>query len=133
MARPATSSSNKTFGLFFAAVFILVGCWPWLVHGRAPHFWAWAVAAGFGTAAFTAPRLLAPINRLWFRLGLALHHVVNPIIMALIYYGAVVPMGLAVKLAGKDLLRLRRDPAATTYWIAREPPGPPPASMAKQF
>jgi saxitoxin biosynthesis operon SxtJ-like protein len=133
MSRRVKSSSNRTFGLTFAVVFALAGCWPWLVHGRAPYLWAWAVALGFCAAALVAPRVLTPLNRLWFWFGLALHHLVNPIVMALIYYGAVVPMGLAVRVAGKDLLRLRRDPAARTYWIAREPPGPAPKSMAKQF
>jgi hypothetical protein len=133
MSRPVKSSSNRAFGLVFAAVFVLVGCWPWLVHGRSPYLWAWAVAFGFCAAALVAPRVLTPFNRLWFRFGLALHHVVNPVVMALIYYGAVVPMGLGVRIAGKDLLALRRDPAATTYWTAREPPGPAPESMTKQF
>ena len=79
------------------------------------------------------PRVLAPLNIIWFRLGLLLHHVVNPVIMAVVYYGAVVPMGLLLKARGKDLLRLKRDPDATTYWIVRDPPGPAPGSMKQQF
>ena len=80
-----------------------------------------------------APRLLQPLNRLWFKLGLLLHHVVNPVIMALMFYGAMLPMALLLRWLGKDLLRLKREPEAQSYWIAREPPAPAPGSMSKQF
>jgi len=62
-----------------------------------------------------------------------LHKVVNPIVMALVFFGAVVPTGLIVRLLGKDLLRLRRQADANTYWIERRPAGPAPESMKDQF
>ena len=74
-----------------------------------------------------------PLNQLWFRLGLALHRVVSPIVMLLIYYGAIVPLGLILQVGGKDLLRLKWEPDAPSYWIPRQPPGPPRGSMSKQF
>ena len=80
-----------------------------------------------------APRLLHPLNRVWFALGLLLHHVVNPVVMALMFYGAILPMALLLRALGKDLLRLKREPQAASYWIAREPPAPAPDSMSKQF
>jgi hypothetical protein len=59
--------------------------------------------------------------------------VVNPVIMAVMFYGAILPMALLLRALGKDLLRLKCDPKADSYWIAREPPGPAPGSMSKQF
>jgi hypothetical protein len=87
----------------------------------------------FAAAALLAPRLLKPLNRAWFALGLLLHYVVNPVIMAVMFYGAILPMAMLLRWLGKDLLRLKREPNAQTYWIAREPPGPAPGSMSKQF
>jgi hypothetical protein len=133
MSRPAKSSSEKSFGITFAVVFTVFGLWPWVVHGRSPYLWAFGLALLFLAAGLCLPHVLTPLNRLWFRFGLALHTIVNPVVMLLLYYGAVVSMGLIVKAFGKDLLRLKRNPATTSYWIARDPPGPTPESMTKQF
>jgi hypothetical protein len=66
-------------------------------------------------------------------LGLLLHHVVNPVLMFLIYYSTVLPTGLVLRALGKDVLRLKVDHASTSYWIVRAPPGPGAGSMEKQF
>ena len=79
------------------------------------------------------PRALGPLHWLWQRLGLLLHKVTNPILLGLIFFGAVVPTGLVMRALGKRPLRLTFDPAAKSYWILREPPGPSPDSMKKQF
>jgi hypothetical protein len=113
-------------------VFALIGLVP-LLLGHGLRIWALVVAAVFLAAAYLAPRLLAPLNRLWFKFGLLLHHIVNPIVMALIFFGAVLPTALMVRLFGKDLLRLKRDASAKSYWIERDPPGPEPQSMTRQF
>jgi hypothetical protein len=130
--RQVVAGSNRSFGLVFAGFFTLVGLWP-LVAGRGLHWWPFAIAAAFLLAAVFAPRTLALLNKWWSKLGLVLHHIVNPVIMALIFFGGVLPTALVARLRGKDLLRLKRDPNATTYWIARQPPGPKPNSMSKQF
>ena len=127
-----TAGSDRSFGLVFATFFCIVGLWP-VMSGDAPRLWALGLASIFALVAVAAPRALSPLNKLWFRLGLVLHHVVNPIVMALIYYGTVVPIGLILKSCGKKLLPRTREPQATSYWIAREPPGPPRGSMLKQF
>lgn len=85
-----------------------------------------------GTALVRAP-LLAPLNRAWLRLGLLLFRIVNPVVMFLIYATTVVPIGLVLRLRGKDLLRLRREPGSASYWIERHPPGPAPGTMRNQF
>jgi predicted membrane metal-binding protein len=130
--RAVKAGSDRTFGLVFAAFFAIVGLWP-AVHGHAPRLWAVGPAGLFALVAFLAPRVLSPLNRLWLRLGVILHLIVNPIVMGLVYFAAVVPTALIVRARGKDLLRLKRDPAAESYWINRDPPGPPAGSMSNQF
>ena len=130
--RKVTESSDRSFGLVFAAVFGLIGVWPWL-FGRELRLWSLAVAPLFLAVALLFPRALAPLNFVWKKIGLALHHITNPIIMGLVYFIAIVPIGLIMRARGKDLLRLRFDRAASSYWIVRDPPGPKRGSMAKQF
>ena len=124
--------SDRNFGIVFAAVFILIATLP-LVHGGTARWWALAVAAAFGVAALLVPTVLRPLNFAWFKLGIALHHVVNPIIMGAIFFGAVTPMGMLMRALGKDHLKLKRSHHSSTYWIERQRPAPSPGSMSKQF
>ena len=124
--------SPRNFGLVMAAAFACLAILNWWHDGR---IWPWlaATALTFLVIALAYPRLLGPLNRLWFRFGLLLHAVVNPVIMALLFYGAVFPTGFVMRLLGRDLIRLKRDPNADSYWIARTPPGPLPESLKDQF
>jgi hypothetical protein len=125
-------SSERTFGLVLGAVFTLIGLGP-LWRGAPPRWGSLAAAAAlFATARF-APRILAPLNRLWFKLGLVLHAVLNPIVMALLFFTTVTPIALIMRAMGNDPLRLRPDPDAPTYWNDRQPPGPEPGTMPRQF
>lgn len=130
--RKPKPGSNRTFGLAFAILFAVVGIWP-LLSGGAYRLWALCVALAFAAVALIAPRLLGPFNLVWFKLGLLLNKITSPVVMGLIYCLAIVPTGLVMQWRGKDLLRLNRDISAATYWIARDPPGPSPGSMSKQF
>jgi hypothetical protein len=130
--RAIVPGSNRAFGLVFAGVFLLTGLWPWVRYGAALRPWALAFAAVFLVVSLFAPERLAPLNRLWFRLGLALHVVVSPLIMGLLFYGAVTPTGLIMRAFGKDILGLRRNDGPT-YWRDRDPPGPATGSMKNQF
>ena len=125
-------SSDRAFGLVFAGVFLLIAGWP-LFHGESPRWWAFGVAAGFGLVALVKPTLLAGPNRLWSKLGVLLGKIISPIALGILFYGVLTPIGAVIRLTGKDPLRLKRDPAADSYWIPREPPGPPPDSMTNQF
>jgi hypothetical protein len=124
--------SNRAFGLVFAAVFAFIGIWP-VIGGQLPRLWALCLAGGFLLTVLAFPAALTMPNRLWQRVGLALHRVTTPLAMALIYYTAVLPSGLMLKALRRDLLRLERDPAAVSYWIQRDPPGPERGSMTRQF
>jgi len=87
----------------------------------------------FALVAFLHPSLLAPLNRLWAKLGLILFAVVSPVTLAIVYYGCITPIGWLMRLTGKDPLRLRFEPEAKSYWVSRQPPGPAPDSLMNQF
>jgi len=125
-------SSDRTFGLVIAGALGLVGLAP-LVRGGPVRWSCVAVAMVALALALGHPPALAPLNRLWLKLGLLLHAAVNPVVMGLLFYTTVTPMGLAMRLLGRDPLRLRLDPEAPTYWIPRHPPGPSPDTMPRQF
>lgn len=125
-------SSDRAFGLVFAGAFLLIAGSP-LFHGETPRWWAAGIAALFALAALLKPVLLARLNRLWIKLGMLLGKVVSPIALGILFYGVLTPIGVVMRLAGKDPLRLKFDPGAKSYWIPREPPGPPPDSMTNQF
>ena len=76
---------------------------------------------------------MAPANRLWLKLGLLIYRVVNPVIMAVLFFVAILPIGLAMRLFGKDFLKLKRDRSLTTYWLPRTDPRPQSESMRQQF
>ena len=124
--------SDRGFGIVFAVVFTAIGLFP-LIRGEPPRGWSLAIAGAFLAVTLVKPAWLAPLNTLWFRFGLLLQRVVHPIVLAVIYFAVVTPTGLIMRALGKDPLRLRFDPDATTYWIARDPPGPEPESMKNQF
>jgi hypothetical protein len=125
-------SSDRTFGAVMAGVCILVALGP-LRHGHAPRWWALAVASVFALIALLQPMLLAPLNRLWTKLGLLLGKVVSPIALGILFYAVLTPVALVLRFTGQDPLRLKLDRDADSYWIVRKPPGPPPDSMGNQF
>jgi predicted membrane metal-binding protein len=127
-----TIGSDRGFGLVFAVVFALIGLWP-AVRGGDPRLWSLAIAVVFLGAALYAPDVLRPLNRVWFSFGLLLSKIVSPVIMGLLFVTTVIPTALIMRLRGGDLLRLRLEREATSYWIVRDPPGPAPDSMRKQF
>lgn len=125
-------SSDRSFGLVFAAVFLIIACWP-LFYGETPRWWSVVVSAAFAVIALLKPALLARLNRLWMKFGILLGKVVSPIALGILFYGVLTPIGAVIRLTGKDPLRLKLDSGADSYWIRREPPGPPPDSMTNQF
>jgi Saxitoxin biosynthesis operon protein SxtJ len=125
-------SSNRTFGLVFTAFFAIVALLP-LWSGHPIRRWALAASAVFLATALLVPVVLAPFNALWTRLGGLLHKITNPVVLGLLFYTVFTPFGLVMRLLGRDGLRLKYDSEASTYWISRQPPGPPPNTMINQF
>ena len=112
--------SNRSFGLVFAGVFALVALLP-LWRGADPRWWALAVSVLFGVLALLVPAVLTPANRVWLKIGLLLHRIVNPLVMGVVFYLVVTPFGFVMRRLNPNLVRrLRPDPAASSYWIARE-------------
>ena len=131
-AAPIQSSSDRSFGFVFAALFLIIGLYP-LLHASGIRLWAVAISGLFLLLAALRPQVLAPANRLWTKFGLLLHNIVSPIALGILFFLVVTPTGLLMRLLGKDPLRLRFDPAADSYWIKRDPPGPTADSLNNQF
>lgn len=127
-----TGSSDRAFGLVFAGFFTVVtGVLFW--RRREIVLWPVVAAAAFALVALAAPRVLAPLNRLWTRFGALLHRVTSPIILGFLYAIAIVPVGLLMRLFKQDPLRLRFEPDRQSYWIVREKTGPLRESLTRQF
>lgn len=124
--------SERSFGIVFAVVFTIVACWP-LVRGGEIRWWAAALAALWLAAGLLVPDSLRSLNRAWFKLGLLLSRIMTPVVMGLLFFLVVTPTALVMRLGAKNLLQLRRDPDARSYWIVRTPPGPTPDTMRNQF
>lgn len=126
------SSSDRSFGIVFTVVFAIIGLWP-LTGGNGVRLWSLGIAGLILAAALIHPVLLAPVNRLWMKFGLLLHRITNPIIMGLVFFVAVTPTALILRIMGKDPLQRKIDRDAASYWIDRKPPGPEPDTMTNQF
>ena len=124
--------SERSFGIVFAIVFLLIALFPLLGDGGV-RLWSAGVAAVFGGLAFLAPKLLAPLNTLWFKFGMLLSKIMSPIVMGILFFVTVTPKGLIMRARGKDLLRQKLDPDAETYWIEVNLEQAALTSMKKQF
>lgn len=124
--------SARSFGIVFCIVFLLIGLFP-LLSGGPLRLWSLAVAGVFLFFALFFPSALQPLNVLWFRFGMLLAKIVNPIVMLVIYIVAIVPFGLGARILRKDLLKIRLEPQQQSYWVERRPPGPEPKSLKNQF
>jgi hypothetical protein len=123
------STSEKSFGIVFSVLFLLVGIYP-LTDGESARLWALCMALVFITLAYLSPKALSVPSKLWFKLGMVIGSVSAPIFMMIVYFTTVVPTGLVMKLLRKDLLRRRLDRNAKSYWVRRiQPLG----SMRDQF
>jgi len=124
--------SDRNFGFTMAAVFALIGAYG--LYRASSHAPIWlGIAAVFAAVTLVRPQSLGPANRAWLKLGLLMYKVVNPVIMAILFFGVVMPIGLLMRLFGKDFLRLARDRQAATYWLPRTDPRAQSESMKQQF
>ncbi len=130
---PVPGSSDRGFGIVFAIAFTVIGLFP-LLDGGTSRYGSLVLAGVILAMALVKSEWLAPFNKVWFKIGLLLHRIVHPVVMALLFYAVVTPTGLIMRALGKDLLRLRYDRNTESYWIHRSPPrGPTPDSMKNQF
>tara|TARA_B100001121_G_scaffold255196_1_gene232643 strand:- start:428 stop:811 length:384 start_codon:yes stop_codon:yes gene_type:complete len=121
-------SSNRSFGIVFFIVFILIALYP-LLNGQEIRFWALIISAVFLILGLLKSKLLTPLNKLWFRFGIFLGKIISPIIMGLIFFLVVTPIGLIMRLLGKDVLNLKYN-KEKSYWIEKDGPK---SKMKNQF
>jgi hypothetical protein len=125
-------SSDRAFGFVFCAVFALLAFYP-IFFGGVIRL-GFLIASGvFLLTALLIPSVLAPANRLWMKFGDFLHGIVSPLALGVVFFLTVLPIGLLMRVFGKDPLRLKIDKDAKSYWISREPPGPSAESLNNQF
>ena len=132
-------SSDRGFGLTVGGILLAIAAVRAGLHlwdGTDPG-WIEGALAGVGLLLLVfgllAPARLAPLNRAWTRLGLILFKVVNPLVLGVIYLTTIVPIGVVMRLLGRDSLSLKFDRQAKSYWIVPEPPGPAQETMIRQF
>ena len=124
-----SQSSNKSFGLLFFVVFLIIGLWP-LKNGENLNFYFITASIVFLILGLLNSKLLTPLNKSWIKLGEILGIIIAPIVMALIYFVILTPVSLIVRMFGKDLLNLKFLKEKDTYWIKRKKIL---GSMKKQF
>ena len=128
----AGGSSDRGFGIVFAAVFAIVAA---VNLYRGGDWWVWLLAAAavmLGLACL-APAVLGPFNRAWTAFGLVLHRLVSPVMMGIVYLAAVMPTALVMRLLRIRPLDLAFDRSAKSYWICRDETDSQPQSLRRQF
>ncbi len=123
------TGSNKSFGIVFFVIFIIIALWP-LLKDENIRVWSIIVSITFLTLGLLNSKILTPLNKLWMRLGILLGAIVSPIVMGVVYFGVITPIGLIMKLFGKDVLNLKIDTNKNTYWTSKKKI---PSKMKDQF
>ena len=124
-----SQSSNKSFGLLFFVIFLIIGLWP-LKNGESLNFYFIIASVVFLILGLLNSKLLSPLNKSWIKLGEILGIIIAPIVMALVYFVILTPISIIVRVFGKDLLGLKFLKEKETYWIKRKKNL---GSMKKQF
>ena len=122
-------SSNRSFGLVFFVVFLIIALWP-LKSGEEFRLWSLVLSIIFFILGIFNSKLLTPLNKLWFKFGIFLGAIISPIIMGIVYFLVVTPTGVFMRLLGKDLLKTSKVKNTSTYWIKRNKQQ---STMKKQF
>lgn len=120
MAQPK-QLSNQSFGLIFAAIFLVIGLFP-MLFGNPYRVWSLTIALAFFSFSLIFPTALTPLNNLWMKFGQLMHKITNPLLMGIIFFVTVVPTGLVLKLLGRDPMNRKLDSKQQSYWIKRDKP-----------
>ena len=121
-------SSNKSFGIVFFVVFLLIAIYP-LTHGGDIGIWPGMISFIFLILGLLNSSILTPLNKIWFRFGIILGKIISPVIMAIIFFLVVTPTGLIMRILRKDILNLKYN-QNKSYWIEKEGPK---SKMKNQF
>jgi len=111
-------SSNKSFGIVFFTVFLIIAIWP-LLNGNDIRYWSLIISIVFLILGILNSKILTPLNKTWFKIGILLGNVISPIIMSIIFFLVVTPTSFIMKILGKDLLNLKKN-TKNSYWITKQ-------------
>ena len=120
--------SNKSFGIVFFIVFLIIAIYP-ILNERDVRFWSLIISLIFLILGILNSEFLTPLNKIWFKFGIFLGKIFSPLIMALIFFLVVTPIGLVLRLIGKDVLNLKFN-NNKSYWIEKRGPK---SKMKNQF
>ena len=121
-------SSNRSFGIVFFVVFLIIALHP-LIHGGEIRIWSVIISLIFLILGLLNSKILTPLNKLWFKFGIFLGKIISPLIMGMIFFLVVTPIGLIMRLLGKDLLNLKYN-NNKSYWVEKNGPK---SKMKNQF
>jgi hypothetical protein len=121
-------SSNKSFGIVFFIVFFLIAIYP-LLKQEDVRIWSLIISSIFLILGLLNSKILYPLNKIWFKFGILLGKIVSPLVMGIIFFIVVTPIGLLMKLLKKDLLNLRFN-KHNSYWVEKNEPK---SKMKNQF
>ena len=110
--------SNKSFGIVFFTVFLIIAIWP-LLNGYEIRYWSLIISIVFLILGILNSKILTPLNKIWFKIGILLGNVISPIIMSIIFFLVVTPTSFIMKILGKDLLNLKKN-TKNSYWIKKQ-------------
>jgi len=111
-------SSNKSFGIVFFTDFFIISIWP-LLSGNEIRYWSLVISVIFLILGIIKSRILTPLNKAWFKIGILLGNIISPIIMGIIFFLVVTPTSLIMRILGKDLLNLKKN-NKNSYWIEKK-------------
>jgi hypothetical protein len=131
MSATYTPRQLRDFGLLVGGIFGVIGLWPLLWRQQSPRLWALTLAVVLVLPALVAPRVLAPAYRAWMKLAEVLAWINTRIVLGVVFYGVVTPIGLVMRLAGRDPMRRRFDQAGESYRVRCTPR--PASHMMRQF
>jgi hypothetical protein len=132
VSSPPKLPTNRKFGWFFAAVFAAVATYAYWRGWSAVILVTLVAAILFAAATLLFPQSLAPLNRLWYGLGMLLGKIISPIVLGLIFFMLITPVSLVTRLFGRDELKMKKR-NVESYWVDRSPPGPPSDSFKNQY
>ena len=110
--------SNKSFGIVFFTVFLIIAIWP-LLNGYEIRYWSLIISIVFLLLGILNSKILTPLNKIWFKIGILLGNVISPIVMSIIFFLVVTPTSFIMKILGKDLLNLKKN-TKNSYWIKKQ-------------
>ena len=120
--------SNRSFGIVFFVVFLLIALYP-LTNSEGIIVWSVIISFIFLVLGLLNSKILTPLNKIWFKFGIILGEIISPLIMGIIFFLVVTPIGLLLRIFGKDVLNLKYD-TKQTYWIEKKGPK---SKMKNQF